>query len=62
MEGAESSKFQAIFGAELGASSIFKKELLSGTVAPQLLDQLHSDEETKHAHLLSILNWQSTTS
>ena len=39
-----------------------KEELLSGTVAPQLLDQLHSDEETKHAHLLSILNWQSTTS
>ena len=36
----------------LELAPFLKKERLSGALAPQLLDQLHSDEETKHAHVL----------
>ena len=45
--------FRAIFGAEL---LFLKMELLSRTVAPQLLDQLNSDKEGRHARLLFKLN------
>ena len=39
----------------LELAPFLKKELLSGTVDPQLLDQLHSDEETKHAPCTSFI-------